>query len=418
MKLRAPFFSSRVRHALMLGTSALLLLGACRPGVNDKRVHLRLTWGAGNPAETGFAMKMIDEFNASHPHTVVSAEPVGGTYYAKLLTMLAAKTAPDVFVLDSSAFKPFLAKNVLLPLNGFMQRSAMRSDDFLPVLVNAFSSEGQLYGIPKDFNTLGLFYNKSMFDRAGLSYPDGRWDLAQVRRAALALNRPQQGEYGFLLSRDNVERFGPIAFMYGADFLTHDGHSALRSPEALAAMNFYAGLARQDHVAVFPSDVGTTWTGDAFGKQAAAMGFEGGWLIPYLQESFPKLRYGIAELPTGPKGHANYLFTAAYVIPRACPRADAAWELVEFLTSAQTQARVTFALPSRKTMSRRYASEHPLYQPLLASAAYAKVYDLGPQGERIKGSLVQALEEIFLNNRPPAEALNVASDEIDRAARL
>lgn len=405
--------------------SLLVLLGllGCRPAEPESpgRVSIRLSGYAGNPAETELMQKLVGDFNRAQEAVHVRYEPVPGSYYPKVLTMLAGGTAPDVLYLDILYFKPFLAKRkILRPLNDLISRSRMDPAAFIPSLLNAFRDGETIYGIPKDFNTLGLYYNRDAFSREGLADPDATWDLSRFRQAAITLTgrHDKRQQYGFALAPDTADRFLPIAFMFGASLFGPDGKCAIASPEGIRAMEFYAGLKRVDHAAVFPSEVGSSWSGDAFGRQDAAMAFEGSWLTPYLQTTFPDLPYGVAELPKGPAGRSNFLFTVAYVIPQSSKHVDAAWQLIEFLTSEEAQSQVTFALPSREAISRQYVAAHPEYRPILEAAAYAQPYDFGPQGPRITERLGVALQEVLLGVKDAATALQDAAGDIDRLNQL
>lgn len=400
--------------------AATLALAGCHPGAPaDGKVHLRFSGYVSSPAETALMKKLVADFNASHPKIVVSYEPVPGQYIPKMLTMLVSHTAPDVFYLDSMAFEPFLSKHVLLPLDALLPTTGTRLSDFIPSLVNTFRHDGHVYGIPKDFNTLALFYNKAMFDEAHLAYPDASWDLARFRAAAKQLTVSADGttRYGFALTHDNIDRYWPIATSYGATLFAN-GRCAVNSPAAVAAMNYYVGLKRTDHAAIYPGEVGSSWTGDAFGRQAVAMAMEGGWLIPYLQDTFPSLRYGVSELPKGPKGRSNFLYTVAYVIPKTAPHPRAAWQLIAFLTSAASQAQVTYALPSRAAISQAYVAKRPAYKAILAGAAYAQPYAFGPKGDRVRDRLGEAVQEIFLGAKGTQQALDDAAADIDRMTKL
>lgn len=408
-----PFAGIRLCWLLLL----LAALCACRASDSTAgKVAIRFSGYAGNPAETALMEKLVADFNRSQGEILARYEPIPGTYYPKVLTMLASGTAPDVLYLDILYFKPFLAKRkILRPLNDLLATSSIRPTEFIPSLLAAFSDGETIYGIPKDFNTLGLYYNRESFARAGLADPDEDWDLERFRQAAITLTHatPPRAQYGFALAPDTADRFLPIAEMFGARLFDPDGNCAIASPQGIRAMDFYAGLKRQDHAAIFPSEVGSSWSGDAFGRQDAAMAFEGSWLTPYLQTTFPSLPYGVAELPRGPAGRSNFLFTVAYVIPQTSRHVEAAWKLIEFLTSEEAQAQVTFALPSRAEISRKYVAERPEYRPILAAAAYAKPYDFGPQGPRIIDRLGVALQEVLLGVKSSERALQDAARDID-----
>jgi multiple sugar transport system substrate-binding protein len=402
-----------------LGTAFLILtavLLGCRPSDSRGTISIRFSGYAGNPAETALMQKLVRDFNRAQTGIHARYEPVPGAYYPKVLTMLASGTAPDVLYLDILYFKPFLSKRkILRPLDDLLATSATQPADFIPSLLDAFSDGGTIYGIPKDFNTLGLYYNRESFERAGLDAPDASWDLEHFRQAAIALTRldGRRPQYGFALAPDTADRFLPIAFMEGARLFGPDGRCTIASPEGIRALEFYAGLKRVDRAAVFPSEVGSSWSGDTFGRQDAAMAFEGSWLTPYLQTTFPLLPYGVASLPKGPAGRSNFLFTVAYVIPQSSRHVEAAWKLIEFLTSEDAQSQITFALPSREAISRKYVDAHPEYRPILEAAAYAQPYDFGPQGPRVNDRLGVALQEVLLGVKSAQKALEEAARDID-----
>lgn len=410
----------RRRGGWLLVLAYSILISGC--GANDAgstgKARIRLAGYTGNPAETDLLSTLVAEFNRSQPDVEVVYEPVPGQYYAKILTMLVARTAPDVFYLDIAYFEPFLAKRVLTPLDPYLERSATHRDQFIPALYNAFTHEGTVYGIPKDFNTLALFYNRDRFARRRVAEPDSTWDLATLRQASTQLTERPRHQYGFALTHDDVDRYLPIARMFGATLFAPNGSAAIDSGPAQRAMEYYAGLKLVDGSAIYPSEVGTTKPYDVFGRGLAAMVFEGSWLIPYLREFFPGVRYGVVELPAGPAGRSNWLFTVAYAIPRTSRHPDAAWKLIEFLTSEAVQERITFALPSRREVSEQYVDKHPEYRPILDAAAYAVPYRFGPKGDRVRQRLGAMVQEVFLGAKDIPTALRDAARDIDQINRL
>lgn len=411
------------RLALVLARLAVVsgcaFLAGCAP--DDARsagkTRIRFSGYTGNPAETELVGRLVAEFNAAHPDLDVVYEPVPGQYYPKILAMLVADTAPDVFYLDVLYAKLFLAKRVLRPLDADVARSGLTRDEFIPTLWDAFTDGGHVYGVPKDFNTLALFYNQDLFDRASVTYPDASWTFDTLRNLAKRLTRGRP-PYGFALTHDDVDRFLPVARAFGAALFDAAGRCAIDSVPARRALDYYVGLELADRSAIHPTEVGTTKPYDVFGRGLAAMVFEGGWAIPYLRETFPGLKFGVAELPAGPAGRSNFLFTVAYVIPRASRHPDAAWRLIEFLTSEPVQDRITFALPSRRRAAERYAERHPAYRPILDAATYAVPYWFGPKGDRVRERLGAMVQEVFLGAKDVPSALRDAARDIDQIDRL
>jgi|RhiMetdeSRZDD1v2_1073273.scaffolds.fasta_scaffold11395_2 multiple sugar transport system substrate-binding protein len=407
--------------ARLAALACMLLVAGCagEDVGSGGKIRIRLSGYTGNPVETDLVSALVAEFNRSQSGVEVVYEPVPGQYYPKILTMLVAGTAPDVFYLDIAYFQPFLAKKILRPLDVYLARSTVRAEQFLPALWAAFTDDGHVYGIPKDFNTLALFYNKDMFDGRNVPYPDATWDLDTFRVVARRLTEAPDGrQYGFVLTHDDIDRYLPIARMFGARLFDAAGRCVIDSPQARQAMDYYAGLSLVDQTAIYPSEVGITKTYDVFGRGLAAMVFEGSWLIPYLRQFFPGVRYGTAGLPAGPVGHSNFLFTVAYVIPHTSRQPDAAWALIEFLTSETVQERITFAVPSRRTASERYVRTHPEYRPILDAAAYAQPYEFGPKSDRVRERLGLMVQEVFLRAKSVQRALADAARDIDQINQL
>jgi len=103
----------------------------------------------------------------------VDYEPVENDYQKVLLNELSAGTAPDLFYVDVNWAEPLMAAGELEPLDNYLVKSTvLKKDDIIPSLLSGFTYNGKVYGIPKDFNTLSLIYNKDLFNIAGVPYPN------------------------------------------------------------------------------------------------------------------------------------------------------------------------------------------------------------------------------------------------------
>jgi ABC-type glycerol-3-phosphate transport system substrate-binding protein len=123
-------------------------------------------------------------------------------------------------------------------------------------------------------------------------------------------------------------------------------------------------------------------------------------------------------MPRGPKSASNVLFTVCYSIPQSSKHPEEAWEVIEFLTSAAAEARVTWAIPSRRAASEAYVAEHPNYRPMLEGARFARPWGFGAKGNRVEACLSVAMQQVFIAGRSSRDALTDAAKEIDRITRL
>jgi multiple sugar transport system substrate-binding protein len=353
-------------------------------------VQLQLMGWASSDAENVRLQEMIDNFNAANSDVQANLLLVPD-YDTKLQTSLAGGAPPDVFYIDSFKLPDFVAANAIAPTGDQLEDS----DDFYPNLRDAFTLDGQLYCPPKDFSTLALQYNEDMFDAAGLDYPTADWTWDDLRNAAEALTTDDV--YGMVLSAD-MARW--IAFLYQAGgSITNDDFTAmtLDTPEAQEAMDFYVGLV-QDGFAAQPADLDSGWPGEAFGKGQAAMAMEGNWIISYLNDQFPDLNYGVAELPAGPGGKATMSFTVCYGVPQGAANPEASLRLVNFLTGPEGMKAWTdlgLAMPTRQSLRAGWLEQYPDLEPFLNGAEYAYPWQFRPGFQDVLDTINSGLQEAF-----------------------
>lgn len=380
------------------------------------RPVIRLSGWAANPQETALLESLIYQCSLENPDFIIKYEPITGDFWATINTLVATGEEPDIYYMDIFQFPAFAENGVLLPLDDLMASTGTKREEFIPSLIDAFTYEGVTYGIPKDFNTLGLFYNKDLFAAAGLEEPTDDWTWGDLKTAAVALSDPANNIYGLGVPND-PGRFPIFIFQNGGSVMNADfSDTLIDSPEAIAAAEFYTGF-RADGSGAIPADIGEGWQGTAFGKGQFAMVYEGGWLIPYLREQFPNINYGVVTPPAGPAGEGNLIFTVAYVISQNSQYPEQAWKAINCLTSQASQERVLtsgFALPTRLALqNHEYLKNNPASAAIFRGALTgARPFMWGLVGSDVNDQISKALERVYLQNQAVDEALKQAAQEI------
>ncbi len=383
--------------------------------VEKPKIEVRLSGWTASPEEENILRSSLYDFSVDNPDILVKYEPITEEYWAKIMTMVTAGTEPDIYYMDIFQFPFYAEKAVLMPIDDLMATTSTEKADFIDTLINAFSHDGKVYGIPKDFNTLGLFYNKKMFEEANLDEPTDDWTWDDLKSAAAALTKADEDIYGVGVPAD-AGRFPIFVFQNGGQIMSDDfSDTLLDSEEAIEAAEFYTGL-RDEGTGIIPSDVGTGWQGEAFGKGNLAMVYEGGWLIPYLTSQFPDIEFGAVIPPAGPVGEGNLMFTVAYVISKNCEHPEEAWKVINYLTGIENQTKVLysgFALPSRKALlDDPYFEENPVSATIFRGAEIGTPFMWGLHGSDVNEKMGQALEKVYLEGVSPADALKEAAEEL------
>jgi multiple sugar transport system substrate-binding protein len=355
-------------------------------------IELQLMGWSSSDAENARLQEMVDTYNANNPGVNVTLNQVPD-YDTVLQTAMAGGEPPDVFYIDSFRLPDYVAADALMPIGDQMDDP----DDFFPSLRQAFTINDTFWCPPKDFSTLALQYNKDLFDAAGVEYPTPDWTWDDLRAAAEQLTDADAGVYGMVLPAD-MARW--IAFLYqGGGTVTNDDFTAmtLDSPEALAATDFYVNLVL-DGFAAQPSDLDSGWPGEAFGKGQAAMAAEGNWIVPFLQDGYPDLNWGVTELPAGPGGQATMAFTVCYGVAAEAAHPDESVALANWLTGAEGMAQWTnlgLAMPTRASLSDAWLEQFPDLEPFLAGAEYARPWQFRPGFSDVMNAFNSGLQQAF-----------------------
>jgi multiple sugar transport system substrate-binding protein len=390
--------------------------------VPAEQTEIRLSGWVSSPAETALLESLLYRFSVENPDILVKYEPITGDYRQALLTAIASGTEPDVFYMDIFWWEELARNDTILPLDDLMASTGTSKEDFIPSLIDAFTFNGQVYGIPKDFNTLGMFYNTELFDAAGLDYPTDDWTWDDLKSAAEQLTDTSDANapvYGFCTPPD-PGRFPAFVFQSGGTVMSEDfSETTLDSEEAIAAAEFYTSFRNED-IGAIPADLGEGWQGTLFGKGQCAMVYEGGWLIPYLRDSFPNTQYGVVLPPAGPGGEGNLIFTVAWGISKNTENPEAAWRVVEFLTNEASQQTVLesgFALPSRASLQEsEYFTNNPNAATIFRGATEgARPFFWGSVGSDVNDQMQKALERIFTEGQAVEESLQEAAEGVRTA---
>ncbi|MCU0512578.1 MAG: sugar ABC transporter substrate-binding protein [Anaerolineae bacterium] len=366
------------RLTAMMLVMALLLLAVS--ATTAQGTVLRVWTGASSPVENEFKEAQIAAFREAYPDVTVELL-VSPDYGTQIRGAFASGDYPEVFTVGQFDFPQWQADGLL----AVGTEAIETPDDIYPGLRAAFTADGELYCAPKDFSTLGLLYNIDLFDAAGLEYPSADWTWEDMSAAATALTTGDV--VGFSAAAD---KFRWMAFFYGngATLFDEAGEVAFDSPAGIEALTFYQSFIANGS-GKMPGDLDSGWNGEAFGKGAAAMTIEGNWAIGYLNDTFPDINWGVAELPLSPAGTRGTLtFTECWAVSARAEGdlAEAAWNMVNFLTGtgdfgAKGVAEAGFGvMPARAQFSELWLTTvGEEYAAYVAGAAYAvaPIFPLG-----------------------------------------
>jgi len=372
--------------------------------------------GWGDETEQQIYRDSIVRFNEFYPDVEVDYQPIPADFQTKLKAQMAGGSAPDVFYVDDQLMTAFGASGQLLALDDFMAEAGASRDDFIPALLTIFTMDGKTYGLPKDWGTLGLVYLPEAFADAGIDEPTADWTWDDLQAAAEALR--DKGNYGGLCQNADWARFAPFAFGNGGAYASTDYASALLdTPAVKEAATFITDMYKSGAV-VTSADVGAGWCGEAIGKELVGMTYEGGWMVNYMRNDYPDVNWVAVELPTGPVGKADVIFTNAIGVNASSQYPKAAAAFTIFLTSRYNQAKIVetgFAYSTHPDQVNLIIDENDMAIATGGTFPLTLVAYWGPNTGKVNDAVSQALERIYLGEQTVDESFAQAQEEAQTA---
>lgn len=261
--------------------------------------EVTLTYGVWSQEET--MEKVVAAFEADNPNIKVELQVnPWNDFWTKLQVGAQGGTAPDAFWMLGDRFQVYAANDQLLPLDDAISEAGIDLGVYPQALIDLFTYEGTHYGLPKDFDTIGLWYNKEIFDAAGVAYPTDQWTWADVRSAAKELTDADSGVYGIAAPVNRQEGFYNTIAQAGGHVISEDGKtSGYDNAATQEGLQFWVDL-QTDGSSPTLQQLADTEAVAQFENEAVAMYYGGSFYASRFYENEAlRSKVDVTVLPTG-----------------------------------------------------------------------------------------------------------------------
>lgn len=408
---------------LLVLTMSLGMAASMASAADVVEIHFLLV--AGNDEMPGW-QGIVDAFNEEHTDIHVTLEQLPGgwaEYLQKLTTLIAAGSAPDVGRMGAAYMAQFATKGQLADLTDLVAQD-LDMDKYYASAFEEIKIDGKIYGIPIGIYTIIMYYNKDMFDAAGVPYPSMNWDSAWTLDEFIDIvTKLTSGEgleknYGFYANFD-PERAVPFVYGTGADYLTEDHKTCTINDERIVTYyNLMQQMIYELGIAPTAAQAETMSFSQMFMAGRLGMMAEGQWMMPGLNTE-DDYSYGAAPIPGGRTNN----FIDQYVIFEDSKHKAEAWEVVKsFIEEKAENIMVDNALggiPINKIVAESRIED--LFDPLpmdekqmmLDSVDYSKAMPYTPNWAEVMDAISVYTDLISLNEMSAQEALDAAAEEVD-----
>ena len=277
---------------------------------------------------------LVAEFQKANPNITVENTVVAGydAYWQKIQTQYATGQAPDVYGMSVGYEWDFANEGKIIDIDDMVQADIPQDEYFqapLPMLRYPDPS-GRLFAFPFQWVCSALYYNKDLFDAAGVPYPDDTWTYETLLDAAKELTG--DGQFGFSSNSAHTQLDAAI-YAHGGKVLNDDYKTCALadSPEAIETIQWFVDLITVHKVAPDANqsrDIGLGTANSPFQSGRVAMVIDGSWQIDTTRGV--NFAWDIAMVPSGPEKRVIYGGPDSLSISAESQHQEEAWEFLKF----------------------------------------------------------------------------------------
>lgn len=323
--------------AASMAMGGLAGCGSSGGGSADGGDLIFLIWDSGQKA----GMEAIAEaYMSEHPDVRIEVQATGwDEYWTKLEGAATSNTMPDIFWMHSNQMFKYADNGYLADCSGIIDES-----DYSEISVeNAKGSDGTVYGVPKDKDTIALLYNKELFDAAGVAYPDEDWTWTDLEEASAAVYE-STGKYGYMAYSHDQIGYWNFVYQNGGQILSEDGTKPAFTDAATSdAIKYYVSLQNNEWCPT-QAQFANTGASELFFSGEGAMYFAGNWDLVNLCRTYPDMngKWDVTMLPkcpdpAGGDGRAVISNSVSYATAENGRNKELAMDFLAFLGSEEGQ---------------------------------------------------------------------------------
>ena len=364
---------------------------------------ITITYGFWDAAQRPAVEDQIEAFREQNPNITIEPQVVPfDDYWTKLQTGVAGGAIYDVFWMNAPNLPVFASQGALLPLQEITGDGGVDLGTYPEALVNTYTFEDTVYGIPRDFDTIALFYNKELFDAAEVAYPTADWTWDDLRNAAEQLTAGE-GRWGFAATLSDQQNYFNFIKQNGGEILSEDFTRAmLDEPASCEALQFVTDIFEAGWTPSVAVQQANDPYDSLFPAGAVAMIPGGSWHVRTFSEANPAI--AVAPLPQR-KQRASMIHGLANVIWAKSPNQCAALEFVKFLGSLEAEqilGESATVIPAMEGLQEGWLASVPEMdlQVFLDAVDYSFPLPSPPSGPEWRDNVEETLIEAWSGGLP------------------
>lgn len=366
--------------------------------------------------------EIAKNFEKENPDIKIDIEltPVA-QYFVKLDAASAGGVSPDIFWINMPYFIQYAKNGLLAPLNDDISKSNLDLNNIVASSVKAYQYNGQQLAIPRDVDSIAVWYNKKLFDEAKVSYPTSDWNWDQLKEKASQLKAGlKNGAFPLVmdLSNDGQDSYLNLLYQKGNNVVPVDG-----KPTDIAndkSIWVYQQLQEMMKSGQLPTaqQMSEVKTENIFQSNRAAMAYAGSWLAaPFAANDLINTHIGVVLMPKIDR-QSGVAHSIGFAMSAKSTHHAEAWRYIQFMSSQTSQEILaTTVIPANKTAAKAWAAniKNVDVSPYIETLEFTKAYPTaGTNTPKWQNMWIASLKRIFLG----ADAKKEMDKSVEKISRV
>lgn len=408
----------RLLSGLLCGTLTMSLLGGTAIPVLADDDQTITMWTVFTGSDGDILREIVKDYNESNEDGIKVDIDImdGSTLQAKLPTAISTNTAPDFVLMGIEYIYQYANNDMIIPLDDFWEKTGLDESNYLENVVDKSKVDGTLYGVPMQYNLQYLYYNKDLFEEAGLDPEQPPTTMEELAEDAKKLTNPDKNQYGIGFPTDYAS-YCEYLWSNGGDVVSEDGkENNLNSEANIKTLEWIQDLVLNENVS--PQGLKAADADTMFQSGQLAIYTSGPWNINGLKQL--GVNFGITAIPSGSDGAYAPEGGCAYMIPKSVDdsKKDAIYKWMAYWLSddvlKEWSTRNGFPVWSNSLLEDEDIKSDEILTDVSDASKIGRNWHLNLDwGSQIDQNVMQPMMEQILSGTDVSEALQTASDTLD-----
>ena len=279
------------------------------------------SWGS--QSEVEILKTIISDFEIENPDIKINFMHIPQNYFQKIHLLLASNTAPDIIFINNLNIPVY--EQYLEDLS-----SIINKNDYYKKTLDALSYNNKLLAVPRDVSTIVIYYNKDLFKKYNIKFPDKNWTFNDLLKISLEFKK--HNIYGISFEEESI-CYLPYLMSEGGGILSDDLKTEIVNlPQSQKGIQFYSDLRNKYNVAPKKSQSASLTMAQMFLQEKIAMHVSGRWMVPKYRES-AKFDWDVINFPNGDKGSVVPLDASGWAVYKFSKNKSNAFKFIEYVSS-------------------------------------------------------------------------------------